>query len=134
MAIHRNSYKQEHLIETALLFRGLVHCHGGKHVSYQPRRYGAGEAAESSTSESTGSRKRLSYWTWLEHLRHQSLLTVTHFLHQNHIYSSKSTPHNSATPCELMGAIFFQTTTMALEKCHLRMSSIHTQMCTCTHT
>lgn len=35
MAIHSNSYKQEHLIGTGLLYRGLVHCHGSKRVSIQ---------------------------------------------------------------------------------------------------
>ena len=41
----------------AYSFRGFVHCHhGGKHGSVH--RLGAREAAESSTSESVGRRKR----------------------------------------------------------------------------
>jgi hypothetical protein len=37
-----------------------------------------------------------------------------HFLQQSQTYSSKAMPPQSATPCDPMWAIFFQTTTVVL--------------------
>jgi hypothetical protein len=41
----------------AYSFRGLVHCNCGREYA---SRHGAGEGAESSTSRSTGNRKRVT--------------------------------------------------------------------------
>jgi hypothetical protein len=55
-----NSYKEKHIIEAGLPFRDLVHHHHGpKHNRWSAGRHGTGEVAESSPSESAGSRKRL---------------------------------------------------------------------------
>lgn len=50
------------------------------------------EVAESSTFDSTGSRKKESHWAWLRPLKPQSLREVVHFLQQDHTHSNKAIP------------------------------------------
>ena len=64
----------------------------------------------SSTLGSTGSRKRVRHWAWLELLRPQSSPTLSHFLQQGHTYFNEATSPNSATPYEPVGALFVQRT------------------------
>ena len=74
--------KRKHLLRVGLQFRGLVYCHHGrKHGGMQ-----ADVVAESSTSELSGSSNREWQWAWLELLKPQSLLPVTHFFNRA-IYS-----------------------------------------------
>lgn len=46
-----------------------------------------------------------------------SLLSQWHFPQQDHTYPNQATSPNSAMPCELMGATFFQTTTVLNTLC-----------------
>ena len=85
---HDNSYKGKHLIAADLqAHRFSNSLHVGNNV-----RNGAGEVVESSTSGSSGSRKRERHWAWLEHLKPQ----------QGHTYSNKATP----TPTRLCPSAF----------------------------
>lgn len=102
---HGNSNKGEYLVRTGLQVRGLVHCQDSeKHGSAQE--HVTREENRSSTSGATGKWKRETHWVWLKHLKPPSLLLATHFLQQDHNYSNKSTPPNSATFYKPMGAIF----------------------------
>jgi hypothetical protein len=60
-------------------------------------RHGTGEATESSTFRSTGSRKR--QWAWLELFKPQSPPPVIQFLQQGHTHSNKATP---PVPCQVV--------------------------------
>lgn len=71
-------------------------------------RHGASRA-RSSTSGSTGNRKR--HEAWFEHLVSQSMFLLTHFLWHGHTYTNKEIPPQSFTPYEPTGAIFIQTNT-----------------------
>jgi hypothetical protein len=98
---HSSSYKGKHLIGAGLQFQRfsplLIVI---EEVWWCIGRHGAEEGAESSTSGSAGSRKRMPYWAWLEYLSPQYHPTPCDTL-------PPTRPH-LLTPYEPMGTVSFK--------------------------
>ena len=110
---HRNPYKGQYLIGPGLQVQRLTPLSSWWDTWRNTGRQGERERSESLHlyQQAAGREK---YWAWLEYLKPQSQPAVTHFLQQDHFYSKKATPPNSATaPYKPMGVIVTETTTVS---------------------
>jgi hypothetical protein len=91
---HSNSHKGNRLIGAGLPLQSFRPSSSWWGAWRHTGRHGAGEVAESSTSWSTGSRKRRCATLGIAWAQETSkpTPTVTHFLQQGHTYSNKTTP------------------------------------------
>jgi hypothetical protein len=81
--------------------------------------------AENATFRSEVSRRSERFWAWLERLKPPNPPpSVTHFLQQGYIHYNGTTPPDSATPYEPMGAIFIQPPQTLLEERKVREDHI----------
>ena len=94
-------------------FRGLVHYHHGR-IWQHAGRDGAGERAESSYILTCRKQEVVSDTGHDLSIYEASkpTPTMTDFFQQDHTYSNIATPPNTATLYELMGAKYFETTTV----------------------
>jgi hypothetical protein len=90
-----NSYKEQHLTEAGLQVQRFSPLSSRQETWQHPGRHGAG-GAESSTSSCKGIQEQTVFQASRPRVS-KSILIVTYFLKQGHIYSNKDTPPNSAT-------------------------------------